>query len=119
MHHILEYIELKQKSYIILGNGYFENANNDQIDKNVFRGFYIFDVSDINQPKKLHTIHIIYNNLAQIRHYIENEIIMFLVSCDYGGILYMKFNTTEDWKIPKTVFRQSMDVITTKKEVGN
>lgn len=119
MHHILEYIELKEKSYIILGKGYFENEYNDPIDKNVFRGFYIFDVTDISQPKKLHTIQINYNNLAQIRHYIENDIIMLLVSCDYGGILYMKFNTTEDWKIPQTVYRQSMDVNTTKKELGN
>lgn len=48
MHHILEYIELKEKSYIILGKGYFENEYNDPIDKNVFRGFYIFDVTDIS-----------------------------------------------------------------------
>lgn len=44
---------------------------------------------------------------------------MLLVSCDYGGILYMEFNTMEEWKMPKIVYRYSMDINTIKKELGD
>lgn len=85
--------------------GFYDLGLENTVDNNVFKGFYIYDVSDIKEPKKLHIIPILYNNVASFKFYLENDKIMFIISCDYGGVLYMEFDPNNEEKAPVVLNR--------------
>lgn len=90
LHHQIHYIDIEDKHFLILGKS-IEDQFTDFIDKNVFLGFYIYDINDINNPKKLYEVPVD-RALAGLVYYIQDRKIIFVATAELGGFYLFEFD---------------------------
>lgn len=78
---------------MIVGNTYLEDGEYDElgIDPDVFIGFYIYEILDRENLQKIHQVKTKVN-LAKLHYYFQNNKIIFVASCDHGGLYFVEFD---------------------------